>query len=130
MKNPIVSVITVCYNEKKIENTCKSIINQTFEDYEWIVVDGGSNDDTVDIFKKYKKNMSYFGSDKDSGIYNAMNKGIKIAKGEWIIFMNGGDCFYQKNSLSKISPHEYNEDIIFADGTNIVYNTKHPLPIT
>lgn len=124
-----VSIITVCYNEKNIENTCKSIVSQSFNDYEWIVVDGGSTDGTVDILNEYKSHMALLVSEKDKGIYDGMNKGIKVAKGKWVIFMNGGDCFYEKDSLKKIFSHGYNEDIIFADGINNVYNTKHPLPI-
>ncbi len=129
-KYPKISIVTVCYNEKnKIENTCRSIIEQDFIDFEWIVIDGGSNDGTLDILKKYKDRMNYFISEKDAGIYNAMNKGLKESKGEWIIFMNGGDCFYEKSVLSSIFSEKYDDDIIFADGVNNVYKTKHPLPI-
>ena len=96
----LISIITVCYNIKdEIERTCESIISQTANNYEWIVVDGGSIDGTVDILNKYKDKMSVFISEKDTGIYNAMNKGIKRATGEWCIFMNGGDCFASKISL-------------------------------
>lgn len=128
-KNPLVSVITICYNEKKVVNTCNSIINQTFHNFEWVVVDGKSNDGTVDILKKYEKYMSVFISEKDEGIYDAMNKGIKNSRGEWIVFMNGGDCFYDSKSLENIFSRNCNADIIFADGINNVYNNKHPLPV-
>lgn len=128
-KKPLVSIITVCYNEKKIENTCKSIVGQTFEGYEWIVIDGGSIDETLSILEKYKNNITVLISEKDSGIYDAMNKGIKLARGEWLIFMNGGDCFFEKNSLEKVFLQKHDVEIIFADGINNVYNTKHPLPI-
>lgn len=130
-RNSLISIITVCYNEKKIENTCKSVINQTFKNFEWIVVDGGSNVGTIDILKKYEKNMAVFISEKDDGIYDAMNKGIKKAKGEWLIFMNGGDCFHDNKVLDDIFPNNCNHDcdIIFSDGINNIYNTKHPLPI-
>lgn len=129
IKKPLVSIITVCYNEKKVENTCKSILEQTLGDYEWIVVDGGSTDGTLEILEKYKNNITTLISEKDYGIYDAMNKGIKLAKGEWLIFMNGGDCFFEKNSLEKVFSQEHDADIVFADGINNVYNTKHPLPI-
>lgn len=126
----IISIITICFNEKKnIQKTCESIISQNLKNYEWIVIDGGSTDGTIDKINKYKNKINKFISEEDNGIYDAMNKGIKLAKGEWIIFMNGGDCFYNKESLKDIFKSDYNYDIIFADGINDVYNTKHPLPI-
>jgi glycosyltransferase involved in cell wall biosynthesis len=95
--------VTICFNEeKKIEETCKSVREQTCKDFEWIVLDGKSTDNTTNILKKYKKNMSSFVSEKDSGRYNAMNKGIKKSKGEYLIFLHGGDFFKDKNVLQKI----------------------------
>lgn len=74
------SIITICFNIKdEIEQTLKSIVNQTWQDFEWIVIDGGSTDGTLDVLKKYKKHISVLISEPDKGIYNAMNKGIKIA---------------------------------------------------
>lgn len=100
---PIVSIITVVYNDKEnIEKTIDSIINQTFESIEYIIIDGGSFDGTVDILKKYEHYLSYWISEKDEGIYDAMNKGIKHSNGEWLIFMNSGDFFYNNNVLKNI----------------------------
>lgn len=96
------SIITICYNEKEIRRTCESIVKQTWQDFEWIVVDGGSTDGTLDILNEYKERINILISEKDNGIYNAMNKGIKLAKGEWLNFMNGGDCFYDNDALKKV----------------------------
>jgi len=101
-KGPIFSLVTVCFNEvNNIEKTCKSVTSQAFKDFEWVVIDGGSTDGTVDVLKKYRKEMSYFVSEKDSGIYNAMNKGIKKSKGEYLLFLNGGDYFKNKAVLNR-----------------------------
>ena len=134
-----ISIITVCYNIKdEIERTCESIISQTANNYEWIVVDGGSIDGTVDILNKYKDKMSIFISEKDTGIYNAMNKGIKRATGEWCIFMNGGDCFASNDIIEKFSQldgiYKYadiiygNVNIINKNGRN--YQKIYPYPLT
>ena len=96
------SIITVCLNAPKLELTCESIVNQMFQDFEWIVIDGGSNGETLAIFEKYKYRMDYFVSEPDGGIYYGMNKGMRHACGEWVNFMNAGDMFIVKNVLQKI----------------------------
>ena len=100
---PLLSIITVCLNEPQLERTCESIVNQTFQDFEWIVIDGGSNDETLAIFERYKSRMDYFVSEPDGGIYFGMNKGIGQAAGEWLNFMNAGDCFARANVLENVS---------------------------
>lgn len=106
------SIITICYNIKdEIERTCQSIVAQTNQDFEWIVVDGGSTDGTKEILEKYKERINIFISEPDTGIYNAMNKGIKKASGEYLNFMNGGDCFASADVIEKF----YNADIQNAD---------------
>ncbi len=97
------SIITICYNEPRLEETCQSIVNQTFQDFEWIVIDAGSNAETLAIFEKYKSRINYFVSEPDNGRYNGMNKGILQAKGEYLNFMNAGDSFYKNDILEKIS---------------------------
>lgn len=98
---PKVSVITVVYNDaKNIENTIKNVSNQDYENLEYIVVDGGSTDGTLDIIKKYEDKISKFVSEPDLGLYDAMNKGVRMASGEWIIFRNSGDYFLKKNTIS------------------------------
>lgn len=98
--NPLISVVTVSYNAADtIEQTILSVINQNFTDYEYIIVDGGSTDSTLDIIKKYQDKITLWVSEPDRGIYDAMNKGIRFAKGEWINFMNAGDSFSDEETL-------------------------------
>ena len=113
-----ISVVTVCYNAADtIERTMLSVLNQTYHDIEYIIIDGGSTDGTVDIIRKYADKIAYWASEPDKGIYDAMNKGIKVATGEWINFMNAGDIFCDKNVLTNIfstgSVDEYS--FLFSD---------------
>lgn len=95
-----VSIVTVCFNAiDVIEKTILSVIEQTFIGYEFIIVDGGSSDGTLDVIKRYENRISKWISEPDNGIYNAMNKGVLMASGEYIIFMNAGDTFYNKEAL-------------------------------
>lgn len=112
-----VSIIVVSLNTKiNFLETIKSIKRQTYKNYETIVIDGKSNDGTVDEINKIKDNLSNFIIEKDTGIYDAMNKGIALAKGEWIIFLNSGDIFINKFVLEKISKKDLSKyDIIFGD---------------
>lgn len=111
-----ISIITICYNEKDVEKTCQSIVNQSFQDFEWVVIDGGSDQWCLDILEKYKYRMDYFVSEKDNGIYNAMNKGILASHGEYLNFMNAGDCFYNPQVLQKLMDENClsGEDIIYG----------------
>ncbi len=114
---PLVSIITAVYNgEKYLEETIKSIINQTYENIEYIIIDGGSTDDTIDIIKKYEDKISYWISEKDAGISDAFNKGVKVAKGEYINFQGDGDGFYEKDSISKIMKGIDSEKDMFISG--------------
>lgn len=98
------SIITVSYNaEETIETTIKSVINQTFDDFEYIIIDGGSTDTTVNIIKKYDEKIDYWVSEKDNGIYNAMNKGANEASGDYLFFLNADDYFYSKFVLKEVS---------------------------
>lgn len=100
---PKVSVVTVCFNAvKEIEKTMISVLNQTYPNVEYIVIDGGSTDGTVDIIKKYAGKLAYWVSEPDGGIYYGMNKGIKVATGEWLEFLNSGDYFYSNTSLEDL----------------------------
>ena len=102
---PKISIITVVYNNAKTLDRCiQSVINQTYKNIEYIVIDGGSTDGTVDIIKRYESKIDYWVSEPDDGIYAAMNKGIKKASGEYINFMNSDDCFYSNDSLKQLAP--------------------------
>lgn len=127
MKNkPLISIITVVYNDEKfLEETIKSVINQTYNNVEYIIIDGASTDGTVDIIKKYEDVIDYWVSERDSGIYDAMNKGIDVASGKWINFMNAGDGFYNDDILEKIFTLNTfkNVDIIYGNH-NVIYPNK------
>ncbi len=115
---PLISIITVVFNgEKYLEETIQSVINQTYSNVEYIIIDGGSSDGTLDIIKKYEGKIDYWVSEKDKGIYDAMNKGIDVASGEWINFMNAGDGFYADDVLDKIFIlNQYkNKNILYGD---------------
>jgi len=97
------SIITVVYNNKiGLENTIQSIIAQNNKDYEYIVIDGKSTDGTLDIITKYEDHITTWISEKDAGIYDAMNKGIKLAQGEYIYFLNSGDILYDDKVLDNV----------------------------
>ena len=111
------SIITICFNEKdRIEKTILSVINQKFRNYEFIVVDGDSTDGTKEIIEKYKENITVFISEKDRGIYDAMNKGISKSIGEYLLFLNGGDYLYSNDTLQEVF-EKYNPvaDIVYGN---------------
>ena len=98
-----ISIITVCKNsEKYIEKAIKSVINQTYKDYEYIIVDGKSEDKTCQIVAKYSDHVAKFISETDSGLYEAMNKGIKLATGDFIYFLNSDDYFFDQEVLKDV----------------------------
>lgn len=107
------SIITINYNNADgLRRTIKSVLAQTSSNYEYIVIDGGSTDGSLDAIKEYSTSISYWISERDNGIYHAMNKGIAQAHGDYCIFMNSGDCFYENTVLEAIERSNANEDII------------------
>ncbi|WP_455667727.1 glycosyltransferase family 2 protein [Phocaeicola sp.] len=131
---PLFTIITVCYNaEKCIENTMRSVLNQTCLDFEYLLIDGKSKDNTIcvinDVLKEYNDRNVFFVSEPDKGIYDAMNKGISIAQGQWINFMNAGDYFYNNTCLEELSG-ELSSDYCMVVGdmvlnlNNIFYRIK------
>jgi glycosyltransferase involved in cell wall biosynthesis len=118
IKNPLFTIITVVYNgEMFISKTIESVLNQTYDNFEYIIIDGNSTDNTKNIISNYKEYISSFISENDLGIYDAMNKGIRLAKGRWVNFMNSGDVFNDENILYNISK-SIEED---ASETDIIY---------
>lgn len=105
------SIITINYNDKDgLMKTIDSVICQTNTDFEYIIIDGGSTDGSINIIKEHEIQISYWVSEPDKGVYNAMNKGVAQAHGDYLIFMNSGDCFHSSEVLSTFK--DYKEDII------------------
>lgn len=110
------SIITINYNNKKgLLKTAESIVAQTHREFEWIVIDGGSTDSSQDVIIQFAKNINYWVSEKDKGVYNAMNKGIKVAKGDYCLFLNSGDRLHAKDTIKDILPELHSDDIISGD---------------
>jgi len=125
----LITIITVSYNAVTvIEETIKSVLNQTYKNIEYIIIDGGSTDGTKEVIKKYANQLSYWISEPDKGIYDAMNKGISKANGEWINFMNAGDSFVDNNVLEKVSKFlnngfgiTFGDTIVEKNGKKIIH---------
>ena len=101
-RSPLVSVITIGYNSaNSIEQTITSVIAQTYPNKEYLIIDGGSEDETIDILEQYKARIDQWISERDEGISDAMNKGLKIATGDWILFLHSDDYLVGKDSLEK-----------------------------
>lgn len=110
------SIITINYNNiDGLIRTRDSIISQTFKDYEWIVIDGGSTDGAKDFLQYHNEEISYWCCEKDNGVYNAQNKGIAKAKGEYMIFMNSGDTFHDKDVLNTVFEEQQHADVLYGD---------------
>ena len=107
------SIITINYNNKiGLQKTIDSVITQTFKDFEWIIIDGGSTDGSKELIEEYSQYITYWVSEPDKGIYNAMNKGILQAKGEYLYFLNSGDYLVNAYCINKIFSKNNKEDII------------------
>lgn len=110
------SVITINYNNADgLEKTIKSIINQHFFDFEYLIIDGGSTDGSVDIINRYSERINYWISEPDTGVYNAMNKGIRQAKGEYLLFINSGDTLYNSKVLNDVFSYSFDSDLVYGD---------------
>lgn len=117
LNNPLVSIITIVKNgEKYLEQSIQSVINQSYYNIEYIVIEGDSTDGTLDIIRKYEDRIAYWVSEPDEGIYDAMNKGIVLSTGDYINFMNSGDLFYDRKVVSNVVSEvgEY-VDIIYGN---------------
>lgn len=116
----ILSIITVNLNNRDgLQKTLDSIICQTFKDFEWIVIDGGSTDGSKELIEENAEHISYWVSEPDKGIYNAMNKGIRRAKGEYCLFLNSGDYLIDQNVLSMVIQCDFDEDVVHG---NVIFD--------
>ena len=119
-----ITVVTVCFNcEHTIKKTMESVLRQTYSDIEYILIDGASTDNTLSVIKSFKDDRIKYISEKDNGIYHAMNKAIKMATGEYIIFMNSGDCFANKDVLRKVFTFPV-KDIMYGNSIRVFKEKK------
>ena len=133
-QNPLVSIVVVCFNESeiRIKRTLDSIISQTYFKKEIILIDGGSKVETINILNQYADIFSFYSSAPDNGIFDAMNRGLKNCKGEWISFMNIGDSFFESTSLERMIENTGpNDEIVYG---NIMHSKlgfrKSPMSIS
>ena len=112
----IVTIITVCRNHaQELERTIRSVESQTWQEKEYLVIDGASTDDSLDVIKAHEASITRWVSEPDQGIYDAMNKGVKMAQGEWVIFMNAGDTFAGDDTLQRVVGNPLDADVIYGD---------------
>lgn len=125
--NPLVSVITVCFNsERYLERSIKSLLAQNYSNIEHIIIDGGSKDGTLDIIKKYENHISYWVSEPDEGIYDAINKGINVSKGDILYVLHSDDRLYDKDVIKKVVDFFNKKEVDLAYGDILSYNLNSP----
>lgn len=125
MNKPLLSVITIVFNnEKDIERTMFSVFNQTYPNIEYLIIDGKSTDGTLKTIEKYRSQLAVFISEKDNGIYDAMNKGLAKATGDYVIFMNSGDEFYEKDTVKTVFSSSPDADIYYGETEMIDQNLQ------
>lgn len=114
--NPKLSIITVVYNNARdIERTLLSVLNQTYPHIEYIVIDGASTDGTLEILKRYSDQIDQLISEQDHGIYDAMNKGLALASGDYVLFMNSGDEIYAPETVTEVFASALSGDIYYGE---------------
>lgn len=128
MNSPFLSIITINYNNAEgLRKTLESVKNQTSKDYEHIIIDGGSNDKSLDVIKdfladkQYAENVAHWCSEKDNGIYDAMNKGIAYANGKYCLFLNSGDYLADNDVVNRFSSYNLTAPLIY---TNIIFYNR------
>lgn len=117
MSQPKLSIITINYNDAEgLQMTIQSVLEQSFTDFEYIIIDGGSTDDSVTVIKEYKDNIAHWVSESDNGVFHAQNKGIAKAKGEYLFFLNSGDKLTSETALNDFISHpNFKGDVIYGD---------------
>ncbi|WP_036949921.1 MULTISPECIES: glycosyltransferase family 2 protein [unclassified Pseudoalteromonas] len=131
----VISIVTVCYNSSlTLEDTFESISKVKDDSIEYIVIDGGSTDNTLEIINKYKSIIDIFVSEPDSGIYDAMNKGLNACSGKWVAFLNSDDYYCQKtflNILHAFKSNKYDDfDVVYSNIYRLDENTRHPYKVS
>ena len=125
-KQPRISIITVVYNGVNfLEETIQSVLKQNYNNIEYIVIDGGSTDGTVDIIKRYEDKIDYWVSERDDGIYDAMNKGMVVATGDFVNFMNGGDVVYEVDSVEQVVSAMQNTDAVYFTRAKVIEDSSY-----
>lgn len=120
------SIITINYNDREgLKNTMNSVFEQTFCDYEYIIIDGNSTDGSKELIEANESKINFWISEPDKGIYNAMNKGISQSNGEYLLFLNSGDTLFDKNVLQNLSKKTTNGVDIYYGNVNLVDNNEH-----
>jgi glycosyltransferase involved in cell wall biosynthesis len=118
---PKISIITVVYNAGTlIERTIRSVLSQTYPNIQYIIIDGASSDNTLAVIEKYRSQIAFLASGKDEGIYDAMNKGLKLATGDYVLFLNAGDQLYDQKTLSRVFSISPGADVYY--GNTLVVN--------
>jgi glycosyltransferase involved in cell wall biosynthesis len=121
LPSPLVTVITVVFNgATELSRTIESVLAQTYQNLEYIIVDGGSTDGSVNILRHHDHQITHWISEPDAGIFDAMNKGIALAHGEWINFMNAGDCFCHSNVVASVFPLPHDSALTVVYGDTLV----------
>lgn len=133
----LLSIITINYNDALgLEKTINSVVNQSWCEFEYIVIDGGSTDGSLNVIEKNKNKITYFVSEKDKGIYNAMNKGIVKANGKYILFLNSGDYLVNSEVLENVVEELLNDidfisgNLEYFDSKGKLFVRKHPEKLT
>jgi glycosyltransferase involved in cell wall biosynthesis len=134
-EKPFLTVVTVVLNRREyLERTIKSVVEQTFKGIEYIIMDGGSTDGTKEVLEKYRDRISLWNSEPDKGIYDAMNKGMRAATGEWLHFLNAGDVFYRQDTVERVFSSPYgtagmlygDQEVVFDADCSVI---KRALPL-
>jgi glycosyltransferase involved in cell wall biosynthesis len=127
-EKPLISIITVNLNDLEgLKRTMISVFEQTFKEFEYIVIDGGSTDGSKEYIETHSDKIDTWVSEKDSGIYNAMNKGIKVATGEYLLFLNSGDWLYDNSVLDKVAGKLLGCDVLYGNMVKVFPDGKQHL---
>jgi len=137
VRDPKISIITVVYNNvRDIEYTIRSVVGQTYPSIEYIIIDGASTDGTLDVIEHYKEHITMLISEKDKGIYDAMNKGLAAATGDYVLFLNSGDELFDKDTIQYVVDKGKDADIIYGETKlvdeqrRIIGDRRHKVPKT